>query len=129
MFVACLFLDIVSVCALPYNWSVHVNILKEAGTTAGPAAQAAEARKHTANDQKCTELGWSCVPLAVESYGAWGKEAQKCFVLLASRRAVHTLSSKSKTAFDLYSRLNLALTRSIAKAIISRSFNLVDFLA
>ena len=43
------------------------NILNEA---ARAAAQAAEARKHTANDHKCTELGWSCVPLAVESYGA-----------------------------------------------------------
>ena len=24
------------------------------------------------NDQKCEELGWICVPLAVEAYGAWG---------------------------------------------------------
>ena len=62
---------------------LNANILKEAGATAGAAAQAAEARKHTTNDQKCTELGWSCVPLAVESYGAWGKEAQECFALLA----------------------------------------------
>ena len=97
--------------------------------TAGEAAQAAEARKHTANDQKCTELGWSCVPLAVESYGAWVKEAQECFALLASRLAVHTSSSKSKTTFDLYSQLNLALTKSISRAIISRSFVLADFLA
>ena len=67
---------------------LNANILNEAGMTAGVAAQAAEARKHTANDQKCTELGWSCVPLAVESYGAWGKEAQECFALLASRLAI-----------------------------------------
>ena len=91
--------------------------------TAGAAAQAAEARKYTTNDQKCSELGWSCVPLAVESYGAWGKKAQACFALLASRLAVHTSRSKSKTTFDLYSRLNLALARSITRAINSRSFN------
>ena len=29
--------------------------------------------------------------------------------------AVHTSSSKSKATFDLYSQLNLALTRSIAE--------------
>ena len=88
--------------------------------TSGAAAQAAEAQKHMANDQKCTKLEWSCVPLAVESYGGWGKEAQECFALLSSRLAVHMSSSNSK---------NLALTKSIAKAIISRSFILADFVA
>ena len=34
------------------------------------ADAAAEVKKHTGNDPKCNELGWSCVPLAVESYGA-----------------------------------------------------------
>ena len=108
---------------------LNANILKEAGMTAGAAAQAAEVRKHTANGQRCTNLGWSCIPLAVESYGAWGREAQMCFTLLATRLAVHNSSSKSKMIFELYSRLNLALTRSIARAIITRSFNLVDFVA
>ena len=100
---------------------LNANILKEAGMTAGAAAQAAEVRKHTANGQRCTNLGWSCIPLAVESYGAWGREAQMCFTLLATRLAVHNSSSKSKIIFELYSRLNLALTRSIARAIITRS--------
>eukprot|EP00731_Ephydatia_muelleri_P019688 Em0012g513a len=108
---------------------LNANILNEAGMTAGAAAQAAKVRKHTANDQKCTELGWSCVPLAVESYGAWGKEAQEFFALLASRLAVHTSSNKSKMTFELYSQLNLSLTRLIARAIISRSFSLADFVA
>ena len=30
-----------------------------------------ERRKHTANDPKCAELGWVCVPLAVETYCYW----------------------------------------------------------
>ena len=55
--------------------------------TAGAAAQAAEVRKHTANGQRCTNLGWSCIPLAVELYGAWGREAQMCFTLLAAQLA------------------------------------------
>ena len=64
------------------------------------AAQAAEARKHVANDQKCSELGWSCIPLAVEYYGAQGREAQQCFSCLASSLAVHTSSSKSKATLQ-----------------------------
>ena len=35
------------------------------------SAKAAEHRKHTENDPKCVELGWRCIPLAVESYGFW----------------------------------------------------------
>ena len=48
----------------------------EAGTTAGSAALEKE---HANNDQKCTELNWVCVPMAVEVYGAWGEKAQRMF--------------------------------------------------
>ena len=27
-----------------------------------------------AKGAKCQELGWSCIPLAIETYGNWGKE-------------------------------------------------------
>ena len=43
--------------------------LTEAGVRCGSCALFAEARKHNANDSKCAELGWVCIPLAVESYG------------------------------------------------------------
>ena len=36
-------------------------------------------RKHAANDTRCQELGWLCIPLALETYGNWGKEAQSVF--------------------------------------------------
>ena len=36
-----------------------------------------EVRDHAANDQKCSDLGWACVPLAVEeSYGAWANNQE-----------------------------------------------------
>ena len=41
----------------------------------GAAALSTEERKHTENDPKCNALGWCCIPLVAESYGAWGKEA------------------------------------------------------
>ena len=50
--------------------------LNNASASVGAAAYAAECRKHAANDTMCQELGWLCIPLAVETYGNWGKE---CF--------------------------------------------------
>ena len=63
---------------------LSVFILPEASMSVGAAALEAEVQKHRANDPKCSELGWVCVPLAVETYGNWGKEAQVTFSRLAS---------------------------------------------
>ena len=62
---------------------LNSSIVSEAGVTAGVAAKAAEVRKHYENDANCTELGWICVPLAVELYGAWGVVACNAFSFLA----------------------------------------------
>ena len=43
--------------------------LNNANASVGAAAYAAECRKHAANDARCQELGWLCIPLAVETYG------------------------------------------------------------
>ena len=71
------------------------NMLSAVGATAGAALEAAELRKHIANDAKCIELGWISIPLVEESYGAWDKEAQQCFSQLASCLAIHNSMSKS----------------------------------
>ena len=42
--------------------------------TAKSAALEAACRKHDLNDPKCSELGWKCTPLALETYGCWGAE-------------------------------------------------------
>ena len=54
---------------------LNTHTLMEVGVSAGSAALASEGRKHRANDAKCKELGWLCVPLVAEAYGAWGSEA------------------------------------------------------
>ena len=70
--------------------------LNEAGTTGGSAADNAEAHKHTANNQKCRELGWVCVPLAVETDGCWSEEAQCSISRLAARQALHAAAVQVK---------------------------------
>ena len=119
---------------LVHNWSqgkpaafdfcvtspLNLLILSEAGVSSGAAAHASEIRKHNSNDAKCGELGWVCIPLVVETYGAWGQEAVKSFAQLASRLAIACSKPKSVVINDLYGRLNTCLIRSISSAILSR---------
>ena len=72
------------------------SILTEACVTVGSSAQVSEQRKHASNDIKCSELGWSCIPLAVETYGCWGAEARLHLSRLASRLAARLNCSKSQ---------------------------------
>ena len=95
--------------------------LNEVGARSGSAAGKAEVRKHNANDPKCTELGWVCIPLAVESYGCWGVEAQGSISRLAARLALQLQYSKSKAITNIYQRLNLTLVRCNARALLSRA--------
>ncbi|KAL5484184.1 hypothetical protein EMCRGX_G020637 [Ephydatia muelleri] len=99
---------------------LNPTFISEAGRTAGSAAVAAELRKHSANYAKCSELGWMCIPLVAESYGAWGSEAVQAFSRLASYLATRTNSPKSKVVCSLYGRLNLTLVRANARALLLR---------
>ncbi|KAL5460333.1 hypothetical protein EMCRGX_G033778 [Ephydatia muelleri] len=94
--------------------------LHDACNSAGVAAHKAECRKHSSIDPKCQELGWVCVPLAVESYGNWGKEAQNTFARLTSILSISLHCPKAKVLTEIYGRLSISLVRSVARAILSR---------
>ena len=83
-------------------------------------------KKHEQNDTKCSELGWQCIPLAVETYGAWGEEACNAFSCIAMREAILTNCSKSQVLGDLYGRLSIVLVRANARAILARSLQVAD---
>ena len=97
------------------------DIVSEAGHTAGYAAFATEQRKIQENLGICAELGWSCIPLVVESFGAWGQLASDTFKKLASCLSVQVNSSTSTTLDSIYCRLNLSLVRSNARAFLERA--------
>ena len=59
--------------------------------------------------------------MVVESYGCWGTEVRQALSQLASRLAIRTNTYKSQMLNSLYGRLNLALIRCNARAILSRS--------
>ena len=97
--------------------------LKESSRFAGVAALSAETRKHAANDPKCQESGWMCIPLAVETYGNWGREVQHMFSRLATYLAIHLSCPKSRVLADIYGHLNICLVRAVARAILGRGLN------
>ena len=88
---------------------------------AGSAALVAECRKHDSNDPKCSEWGWKCTPLAVETYGCWGAEARETLSCLATCLAIPMRCTKSKATASIYGRLSLTLVRSCARALLSRA--------
>ena len=106
------------VCSKPASlWSsLGSTHIVEVGTT----ALSAEERKHANNDQKCTELNWVCVPMAVEVYGAWGEEAQRTFSRLATRLSVKSSVPRPEALSSIYVRLNMMLVRANARALLSR---------
>ena len=106
--------------------SLLPHLINQACITSGIAALSAETRKHKANDPKCSEQGCVCVPLAVETYGNWGKEARDTFSRLATQLAIGSPNSKSSCVYEIYSRLNLTLTRSIVRAIMVRTLSYLN---
>ena len=62
-------------------------------------------------------LGWVCVPMVVEAYGAWGAEATKT-LCLASRLATSSNKAKAAVLNSLYGKLNLNLVKANATAKI-----------
>ena len=104
------------------------NILSEAGVVAGAAARQTEERKHTCNDTICSELGWKCVPLVMETFGAWERTAGQFFGELASRLAAQSHSSKTTMLNNIYGRLSLILVRANARAFNARLATTMDLL-
>ena len=97
-------------------------ILRESCRSSGAASTTAETRKLPTNGPKCQELGSTCIPLAVEMFCNWSKEAHLTFSRLASHLAISLSSPKPSILVDIYSRMNFTLVRSIARAILAREF-------
>ena len=100
---------------------LNPSVLSEVGVTAGNAAKVAECRKHDMNDPKCSELGWKCTPLAVETYGCWGAGARETLSCLATRLAIPMRCTKPQSTAAIYGKLSLTLVRSCALALLSRA--------
>lgn len=92
---------------LPVTSPLNSKVLLEAG-------QAADQRKHDENNAKCKELGWVCVPMVIEAYGAWGTEEMECLALLASRLATSSNRASHLDCRHLHQRAMATSNSSIA---------------
>ena len=63
-------------------------ILRDSCRMSAAASTAAKTRKLLSNGPKCQELGWTCIPLAIEIFCNRGKEAHLTFSRLASHIAI-----------------------------------------
>ena len=86
---------------------LNPSTLAEVGAMVGAVLEATESRKHQANDEKCTALGWVSTPLAVDSYGAWGREALVFLAQVTARLAIHKSLPKSQASFNQFSNLSI----------------------
>ena len=80
--------------------------MPEVGVVAGAAVRQTEKRKHI--------LGWKCVPLMVETFGAWGRTADQFFF---AQLAAQGNSTKATVLWQAKS----ALSSANARAFIARS--------
>ena len=89
----------------------------------GAAANGAELRKLNANSTKCTELGWTCIPMAVETFGHWGREAQSVLSRLASHLSISLSQPRAAAVADIYGCRNIILVRSVSRDILSTDYH------
>ena len=76
--------------------------------------------KHQENDDKCSALGWLCVPLAVDSYGQWCDEAHQAFMEIAIRLSNRTKVTVSRALSSIFNTLGVVLARHNAIALLAR---------
>ena len=65
-------------------------------------------------------MEWVPTPLAVDFYGAWGREASIFLAQVTARLAIHTSLPKLQASLDLFSNLSICLIRANARAILRR---------
>ena len=85
--------------------------------TACSAAEAAAQEKHSKQDADCENRGWVCIPLAVETFGAWCEEGEKAMCKLAGAVAARTNVPTSVADGALFEHLSIALQRANTRAI------------
>ena len=77
--------------------------------------------KHAANDARCQALGWSYIPLAVETFGNWGREAQcRLATLLAQQQRRPKSTVNMYVVRGIYGHVSISLVRSVATSIMGR---------
>ena len=79
----------------------------------------AELKKHNENDPKCKELGWECLPFAMDTHGRFGDESESFLQSLAWRVAAQQDTSNIMALRAIRGKIGISLMRANADAILS----------
>ena len=97
-------------CDITVVHPLNPNSILGASTTCGFCCSSyLEEVKMAKNGPKCHELGWECIPLAVETYGGWGEKTHQTFEHTCRRLAVGSVSNEIRVRQELSGRLSLTL--------------------
>ena len=97
------------------------SFLNGASMIGGAVAEIGAETKLETNGQKCDELGWQCIPMAVSVYGEWCDTGEDTIQRVASHLALQTRSRLSEARRVISTRLSLSLMRSNARALLGHS--------
>ena len=101
-------------------------LLAKSSTEGGQGCIFGESKKHKKYDLLCEQEGIDFIPLVVEYFGTWGKEANVFFTKMTKAIAGRTGGLVSEVALQLQRQLSIALIRCNAKAVAKRTSVLVD---
>ena len=101
---------------------VQQSILAAAAEGQLAAASEYEQRKYNDRDTaaKCQRFGLKLVPMVVESFGGWGRQAQEAFKILAAELAAQQGESPGKTLDQIYQGFSIIIMRANARSLLSR---------
>jgi hypothetical protein len=95
--------------------------ISESSTSSLSASAKGESIKHDKYDIPAQQANIDFIPLVVEFYGAWGKEATKFFKKLIGQIADRFDRQPSDVSLQLYRELSVSLVRSNANAVFIRN--------
>jgi len=101
-------------------------LLAKSSTESGQGCALGESKKHSKYDLLCEQDGIDFIPLVVEYFGTWGKEANAFFSKLAKAIAGRTGGLIPDVALQMQRQLSVCLVRCNAKAVAKRTSVLVD---
>ena|SRR5689334_10279241 len=97
------------------------SLLSKSSTESGQGCAFGESKKHAKYDFLCQQESIDFIPLVVEFFGSWGKEANLFFSKLAKAIAGRTGSLSIDVALQIQRQLCVCLIRCNAKAVAKRS--------
>ena len=96
-------------------------VVAKAAVTSFQGCEFGEKEKHHKYDVACEEEGVDFIPLIVEFFGSWGKEACAFFEKLAKCAASRVGASKYDILLQLHRQLCVSLIRCNAKVVAKRT--------